>query len=497
MTRLSIEAKVGFFVVVGIVILAYMSMKVGKLPYGPDQGQVIYGYFESAQGLVKGVSVEIAGVDVGQVEDIALDQGRAKVTLRINPDIPVGEDTVAAIRTKGVLGDKYVELILGDEKSPPLKSGGSLTHTISPPNIDSLLQQIGAIGEDIKNLTQTFTVAITGDDGTGSLKVVLENLKELTVTLNETVKNNRDNIDRTLGNFSVFSQDLQKISSQNRQAFSEIVANFQKASEQLRDAVAAVSLIADKINRGEGTIGRLIHDDATVDSMNETLVALKDITEKINRGEGTIGKLVKDEETVENLNDTLSSINEFLQKEARFQTFVDYRGEYLFDVEEVKSYLSVKIQPQEDKYYLLGIVDDPAGKRKETITTRTIGGITTTEVKNEIEKDEIKFSAQIAKRYYDLGLRAGLFESTGGIATDYYAWDDRMVFSLEAFDFRSDESPHLKFRVDFTPWNYLYLTGGFDDFVSDFDRESFFLGIGLQFSDKDLKTLLYGAPIPN
>jgi phospholipid/cholesterol/gamma-HCH transport system substrate-binding protein len=496
MTRLSTEAKVGFFVVLGILILAYMSMKVGKLPYGPDEGYEIFGRFDSAEGLVTGVPVEIAGVDVGQVKDITLDHGKAKVTLQIDSSIELGNDVVAAIRTKGVLGDKYVELIPGDPGAPLLKEGEAIGRTISPPNLDSLLKQLASVGEDIKKLTGTFTGVLGNEEGQGSLKLIVDNLKELTIVLNETIQKNRDNINRTLGNLSVFSQDLKNISSGNKDALGDIIVNFQKASVQLREAIATISLITDKINRGEGTLGRLVHDDATVETMNETLVALKDIADKINRGEGTVGRLIQEEETVENLNATLASINEYLEKEQRFQTYVDYRGEYLLDENDVKSYLSLRIQPQEDKYYLLGIVDDPAGKETTTIFTDTENGVTTTRTVNEIEKDEIKFSAQIAKRYYDLVLRGGIFESTGGIGADYYFFDDRLMFSLEAFDFDDDGEAHLKFKADFTPFRFLYVTGGFDNFISNEGKESVFVGLGLSFSDQDLKTLLSGAPIP-
>jgi phospholipid/cholesterol/gamma-HCH transport system substrate-binding protein len=274
------------------------------------------------------------------------------------------------------------------------------------------------------------------------------------------------------------------------------VENFREASGQLRETIIAFSQITEKINRGEGTIGKLIHDEETVETMNKTLIALKEIGEKINRGEGTIGKLIHDEETVDNLNTTLSSINEYLQKEERFQTYIDYRGEYLFDSDDMKSYLSLRIQPKEDKYYLLQLVDDPAGREEETVTTTTVDGVSTTETRKEIEKDKLKFSAQIAKRYYNLGLRGGLFESSGGVAADYYLFDDRLVLSMEAFDFDPDENPHLKFKADYRPFQYLYLTGGFDDFISDEGKESVFFGMGLQFSDQDLKTLLSGAPIP-
>ena len=81
MRKLSIEAKVGVFVIMGIMILAYMSMRIGRFKYGPDRGYEVYGYFDSAEGLVKGVPVEIAGVEVGRVLDITLEAGRAKVRL--------------------------------------------------------------------------------------------------------------------------------------------------------------------------------------------------------------------------------------------------------------------------------------------------------------------------------------------------------------------------------------------------------------------------------
>jgi phospholipid/cholesterol/gamma-HCH transport system substrate-binding protein len=198
---------------------------------------------------------------------------------------------------------------------------------------------------------------------------------------------------------------------------------------------------------------------------------------------------------VDNLNQTLSGINKYLKQEERFRTYIDYHGEYLFDQEDVKSYLSLRIQPKEDKYYLVGIIDDPAGKESASQTTTTVNGVSTTVYKEKIDKDEIKFSAQIAKRYYDLGLRGGIFESTGGFGADYYFFDDRLVLSLEAFDFDPDKDPHMKFKLDFTPFQYLYLTAGFDDFLSDADNETLFLGAGLYFSDEDIKTLISDAPI--
>ncbi len=496
MTKFSVEAKVGFFVLIGIMILGYMSMKAGKFEYTGDKGYEVHALFDSAQGIVKGVPVEIAGVEVGRVKEITLEAGKARLILRINPKVQIGEDAEAIIRSKGVLGDKYVEIALGSPEASPIGPGGRISQTQSPANIDTLLKQLSSIGDDIKEITESFSGVIGGEEGEASLKITMDNMRELAVTLNETVQKNNENINRMLNNLAVFSKNLKEMSGANKEAVGETVDNFRQASSQLRETLIALNEITQKVNRGEGTIGKLIHEEQTIKRLNETLVALKEITERINKGEGTIGRLVQEDETVDNLNETLTGINEYLRTEERFRTYIDYHGEYLFDREEMKSYLSLRIQPKEDKYYLLGIVDDPAGKKSVTETTTTVGGVSTTKHVEEIDKDGIKFSAQIAKRYYDLGLRGGIFESTGGMGADYYFFDDRLVFSLEAFDFDPDEKPHLKFKADFTPFQYIYLTAGLDDFISDADNESFFVGAGLYFSDEDIKTLISDAPIP-
>ncbi|MBW1742117.1 MAG: MCE family protein [Deltaproteobacteria bacterium] len=496
MTKLSAEAKVGFFVVIGMLILAYMSMKAGQFEYVRDKGYDLYADFDSAEGIVKGVPVEIAGVEVGRVKDIRLEAGKARITLQMNPEIQIGDDSQAIIRSKGVLGDKYVEIVLGSPGAQPIQADGQIARTQSPANIDTLLKQLSAIGTDIKNITESLSGVLGGKEGESSLRAIVDNMRELTETLNETVQNNNQNINQMLDNFAGFSGDLRELSGTNKESVAEIVDNFRQASGQLREALVVLNQIADKVSRGEGTIGKLIQDEETVERLDETLLALKEITEKINRGEGSLGKLVQEDETVDNMNTTLESINEYLRKEGRFRTYLDYSGEYLFEQEALKSYLSLRIQPKQDKYYLLGIVDDPAGQKTRTEERTIVDGEEHIIYREKIDKDAIKWTAQIAKRYYDLGLRAGIFESSGGIGADYYLYDDRLICTFEAFDFDPDENPHLKLRAEFTPLHFIYVTAGYDNIISKSDNESFFLGFGLRFSDEDIKTLMTEVPRP-
>ena len=114
----------------------------------------------------------------------------------------------------------------------------------------------------------------------------------------------------------------------------------------------------------------------------------------------------------------------------------------------------------------------------------------------QIDEDELKFSAQIAKRYYDTVIRGGIIESSGGFGLDHYLFDDNLKLTAEAFDFDRDRNPHVKFYVDANLFDHIYLTAGYDDVFSDQSEESFFVGVGLRFEDEDLKYLLTGANIP-
>lgn len=144
------------------------------------------------------------------------------------------------------------------------------------------------------------------------------------------------------------------------------------------------------------------------------------------------------------------------------------------------------------KFYVLGIVTDPRGKR--TVRDTIVDGKTTRT--EEYDKDAFLFNAQIGKRFNDVVLRGGLLESTGVVGVDYLALNDKLKLSFEAFDFTSDRKTHLKAGAEYRLFKHLYLTGGWDDFISDKGDSSPFAGFSIRFEDDDLKYLLTTTPIP-
>ncbi|MGH7273732.1 MAG: MlaD family protein, partial [Nitrospiria bacterium] len=445
MARISTEAKVGLVVLLGIALLTYMTFRVGGYRLGPEQGYQIYAVFDSVAGIDLKTPVKIAGVPVGEVEKIELTDTKARLTLRIRPEVKIRKGAQTLIRSSGLLGEQYIEIVnvegeqsgtlsdvppttespsspgpssgvvpgdlldkwlalLGDlgpglayaaeaegqeppRKEPFVKEGEVIQQKGKSADMDQLINQLNAISEDLKAVSNTLKEALGTKEGERSLKEIIQNIQELTENLNTVVKENRGDISKAVGNLEEFTRSLKESGPQ---------------------ILERLNQITEKVERGEGTIGKLIHDEGVYNRLNGTLADIKQVTEKISKGEGTIGKLIFEEETYNNLNSTLKSLGSTLNRLAALQVFVSFRNEYQFDSSENKGYFSVRLQPQDYKYYLIEVVDDPRGKvtKTTTDTTTTPGSSVSTETITTEHK--IKFSAEFARRFGNVWIRGGL-----------------------------------------------------------------------------------------
>jgi phospholipid/cholesterol/gamma-HCH transport system substrate-binding protein len=119
---------VGIFAILGIVALAILSISLGKISLFPTPGYTLYADFNNISGLKTGDQVQLAGVQVGKVVHIGIKDYRARVALRVNDDVEVDDEAIAAIKTSGIIGDKYVSIQLGPSDHY-LKNGSVIHHT--------------------------------------------------------------------------------------------------------------------------------------------------------------------------------------------------------------------------------------------------------------------------------------------------------------------------------------------------------------------------------
>jgi phospholipid/cholesterol/gamma-HCH transport system substrate-binding protein len=496
MGKFTTEAKVGVFVLVGLALLAYMSFRVGGFDLGKKKGYEVYGVFDNASGLKKDVSIEIAGIEIGKVSRISLFEGRARVDMVIHSDVVLDVDCQATIRTKGVLGDKFVEITPGTPDLPDLAPGDRIIIAKTPTDIDQIITKVGEISNDIRKVTNSLNSVLGTEEGAAQMKEMLANFSEMSANLAQLTRDNTEQVKQMVENLTLFSADLRDMSGANKKNINAILASFAETSRKMNQTVTSLQKISDKIARGEGTIGALVHDDSTIRNLNSSLASLRDISEKLNDGQGTLGKLINESGTGEKIDEALEGINDYLAVNKEFKVWVDYRGDWLTEHEDMRSTLSIRFQPKQDKYYLIGVTSDPFGGYDRTERTTTAGGGQSTVIEEVRSQGDLKFSAQIAKRYYDFVVRGGLIESAGGFGMDYFAYDDAFRLSFEAFTGDFDHNPHLRAWAQYTFWDHFYVAAGYDDFISDQDRASPFIGIGLTFNDDDLKYLLTSAPIP-
>lgn len=138
MNRSNLELTVGVFVLIGILALGYLAINLGRVELWGKRGYAVVADFPTVGGLKSGSSVEIAGVEVGRVESIGLANYQARVTFRIHEGVKLQEDTIASIKTKGLIGEKYVRLSPGGADRL-IQPGGKIREVEPPVDIEELI----------------------------------------------------------------------------------------------------------------------------------------------------------------------------------------------------------------------------------------------------------------------------------------------------------------------------------------------------------------------
>ena len=140
MRRGTLELVVGLFIIAGIGCLGYMSIRYAKMDVLGSNGYEVFAVFPTIAGLKNGALVEIAGVEIGRVKQISLDNYKAKVMLSIKGPVQLQDDCIARIKTKGLLGEKYIDIVPGGSDII-LKSGEKIRDTQPPVDIEELISK--------------------------------------------------------------------------------------------------------------------------------------------------------------------------------------------------------------------------------------------------------------------------------------------------------------------------------------------------------------------
>lgn len=487
MSDVSRAAKVGMMSV-ALAGAFYGGYRFVSRDTGTSGGYRVHAYLPDVTGIAPRSRVMTSGIQVGYIERLSLEKGRARVDIKMRPEFPLYEDAAVGRRATSLIGESIIVLAPGTEGLDRIPNEGEIKRLIEEPDIQSLQAQISDILKDVKAVTGTLKNTVGSDRGQEQIDKILKNLAEVTEQLNQTVKENRAGVKGVIDNVNAITGD-------SRPQIAEILANVKQVTEDVRKMTAAAPPGAGADGKGgkpgdlRSTVERVNRASASLES---TLAHADAVAARIDKGEGTIGKLTKDETLINEVEGVVEDVGDLVGGIGRMQTVVGLRADYNFLANTIKSYVELRLQPSEDKYYLIELINDPRGKtgfeQVDVDTTNPNLPAHYREVRTTTT-NAFRVSFQFAKRLGPITGRFGIKESTGGIGLDLHLLNDRFELRQDLFGFGEQLAPRWRVALAYEFIRKLWLLGGVDDILNG-ARRDYFIGLQLRFTDHDLKSIL-------
>ena len=306
----TLETRLGVFFAMAMIAAFIILELVGGVNI-LRPGFHLFAEFNNIQDLKVGDPVKIAGVPIGQVDHIGLDETNNKVLLRLrlHSGVIVRTDSQATIKFAGLLGQNYVAITFGTPAAPAYTDGQRLV-TAEQPDLSALMAKLDEAASGVQNLTKSFT----GDK-----------IDNLLGPFTDFMRQNNPKLTAMIANFSAVSTQIaQGKGTVGKLIYDDAlytsalstVTNFQGVSGDLkltlgdaRGMIGKARGMMDDVNAGHGTVGKLLKDEALYRATTDSMTNLKEILQKVNKGDGTVSKLINDQEFYKNAKLSLQKLD--------------------------------------------------------------------------------------------------------------------------------------------------------------------------------------------
>ncbi|MCR4663318.1 MAG: MCE family protein [Endomicrobiaceae bacterium] len=443
---MSNELKLGIFVIIGLMAVLLTIMLLGN--YSLTSKYVVNTYFDNTAGLPKKAKVKISGVDVGNIKDIVLEDGKAKVVLVIDRKVKLYSDATAKIVSMGIIGTKYVEINPGTPTNKLIEHGQTI-NSAKGASLEELIENaVKKVDEVLGNASEGLN-----KDFFQNLYDTVENLKKVSKTIADKEKQ----IGQIISNFKNLSSDLYSITQQNKQDIRDIVLELKKVSGKIDEIVT-------KINEGNGTIATLINDEQMADEIKDTVSDIKV---------------------------TVEQLQEFVSRTKKLEIDWEYMGRFDTRNEKYRNDFGIRFRPTNHKFYYIGI--------------NNIGNYTNED--DEFERNNMnKIDALIGFRSENLEAYGGVMRSKGGVGVGWSPFDKiygtsrRLYINAEAI-FRTEtakkddpnrDKPNIILGARLGIFNWLYVGVQAEDMLTKTNVMPY---IKLKVTDEDLASIFGVAGI--
>jgi phospholipid/cholesterol/gamma-HCH transport system substrate-binding protein len=554
--------------VLGAVTLAAFVLALTffrKGGYSEKDSYLVHADFSDATGLTWKSRVQIAGIQVGEVVDIALLGAKARLDIRIKRGVELHTDAcLTKTFPSALLPDALLEVVPGSAQQPLLESLPEdqriITCVREATSVQQLLDSLAKIAADVQLVTNDLAQTVAGDKG---LREIVENLASATKRIDDAIAENEQNLADILANTRDFTADLREISGRDKDKIGRIATNLEQLTQKLNVMATSLQEIIDPGSAAPGAIATPTGGEVppgvsdalakatpaeravaaeqargvkqAVDKLTGSLESLETLIDKVNEGKSIAGRLLVDERLGRKTGAAIEDVADQLDRIFKMQIQLQLRSEWLLNQTlqndgrpGTKLYFGIRLLPRPDKYYLLEVVSDPRGV--DTVTTESETSLLpdgTTEQTistRTLNEDKLTFSLQIAKRYGPATFRGGIIEGSGGAGIDFHLLHDKLQVSASIYQFSRafQESrltgstatlyPRAKVWLNYYFMDNFFVTTGADDFLNSWEQGNYpggrsfnigtdvFFGLGVYFTDDDLKTLLgsgAGSAVPS
>ncbi|MGH7407523.1 MAG: MlaD family protein [Candidatus Methylomirabilales bacterium] len=282
---LSPEKRVGLFFALGLAILLVVIEMVGR------EGLFRRGYhlrarFDRVTGLRVGDPVKLAGVDVGSVSNLETLERKVEVLLRIHRGKIIRQDATAAIKQTSLLGGTHVDISFGTPTARALQDGEEI-RTSEVGDLGNIVGTVNEAAGEFKSLARAYS----------------ENQDRVFGQLSQILTENREGLAGTIASLRTVAARLEK----GEGTLGKLLTD-DALFRDLKTAAGNIASLTARIEKGEGALGKLLRDDGLYANLKNTAANLDRITTKVERGEGTVGKLVNDDSLYTELKKTLADL---------------------------------------------------------------------------------------------------------------------------------------------------------------------------------------------
>ena len=463
-----------------------------------------YALADDAMGLLRDSNILVAGVVVGKLDKIGLENGKAKFTLKISKDLVLYENARIEKVMESMLGTYVLVLEPGDSSAPALNENDYIKNVKTATGLSGAMEKASEIMEK----TDALMEKILERENKEKIDKIIDMLVRTTENTTQSIEGNMKMLSSVLKDMSDVMQKVNSKSDTEMEKLSKILENTlkvtdriaeisdgkdEKLNQTLDDLRNSLKLIAEELAASRGAM----------QDVREITSNMNQITEKVANGEGTVGKLMTDDKLYQDIVKVSDKLSDYADTLLGMKVYVDAHSNYMVFNNSFKTYFDITLQPRKDRFYLLGVVDDPRGNVSHTVTTHTTDVDGTTYIVEDdktVVTDKLKFNLQIGRIFGPVALRGGIFQNKAGFGIDYNPWK-YVSLSAEIFDFGSGGAQQLRVQGlarpllwTMEPFSWLYITAGGEDLING-ERDLYF-GLGLRFDDDDLKSIVSTVPKP-